>query len=278
MRCLLVGPPRVGYGSGHTGGVTARFPVEVERFAVVQHEAAQIVLDELGMFTAVRGSGLPGTGLVKVADLTAKGSFCLLGEPGAGKTTALQGVVRGAVDVDRAPPGQDAVLWIPLGEVADSATFRERVTVRVLNSIAALRTRRLGGLTVVLDGLDECPVSGGGKVLAALLKDCFGAADVAGLRVIVGCRSAEYPQSVHEVLAGALGSFTRYELAPLTQRDVRELTASRGADADEFLREVARTRTGPLASLPLSLEGTHSRSMRPAERGLLGRGRGLYRR
>lgn len=225
-----------------------------ERFAVAQHEAAEVYLDGLGMLAAAGSSGILGTGLVKITDLAEAGSFCLLGEPGAGKTTALHAVVRGIRGVDGAQEGEDAVLWVPMAEVADSGTFRERITVPVLDRVPAAPAQPSDGLTVVLDGLDECPMSGGGKVVAGLLKQLLGRADVLRLRVLAGCRSAEYQQSVHEVLAGALESFARYELVPLRRGDVRELTASRGVDADEFLREVTRTGTGPLAALPLSLD------------------------
>jgi NACHT domain len=234
--------------------MAARFSVEVERFAVAQHDAAEIALDEMGMLAIAGSAGIAGTGLVKVSDLAHEGSFCLLGEPGAGKTTALHAVVRGVPDVDDARAGQDSVLWVPLAQVADSGTFRERVIRPIVGRVRATRAAQPTHLTVVLDGLDECPISGGGKVLAGLLKELLGNTDFSALRVLIGCRSAEYPQSVHDVLAGALESFGRYELAPLSRRDVQELAASRGADADEFLREIKRTATGPLACLPLSLD------------------------
>ncbi len=55
------------------------------------------------------------------------------------------------------------------------------------------------------------------------------------------------------MLAGAFPGFARYELAPLRRRDVLELATSRAVPADDFLKEVARTGTGPLASFPLTL-------------------------
>lgn len=239
---------------GHTGGVTARFPVEVERFAVAQHEATEVALDGLGMLADVGSAEILGTGWIRVTDLAEAGSLSLLGEPGAGKTTALHAVVQGIPGVNGAGTEQGAVLWVPMAEVADSATFRERVTVPALDRVPAARAVPPPPLTVVLDGLDECPIPGGGKVLAGLLKQLLGTVGASGLRLLVGCRSAEYPQPIHDVLVSALESFACYELAPLRRRDVRKLAESRGADADEFLREVARTGTGPLAALPLSLD------------------------
>lgn len=267
--------PRTRGRQRHTDGVTARFPVDVERFAAPRHDSAQVVLDDLGMLVAAGLAGVLGAGWLKVADLAETGSFCLLGEPGAGKTTALQGIVQGIPDADDGLAGQGAaVLWVPMAEVADSGIFRERVTDPVLDRVPARLATQQDMLTVVLDGLDECPIPGGGKVLAGLLRRLLVRVDVSRLRVLVGCRSAEYRQSVHEVLAGALGSFACYELAPLRRRDVRELAASRGADPDEFVAEVARTGTGPLAALPLSLD-LLLRSY-SAGRGLHGSAAGLF--
>jgi hypothetical protein len=235
----------------HTCKVNARFPIEVERFVVPQREGAEVRLDSLGMLMAPVSAAIPGNGLLRVTDLASAGSFCLLGEPGAGKTTALGTVVRDVPDVASTGPEQDAVLTVSLAEVTDLAAFRERVCAPALARAGASGG---GRLTVVLDGLDECPVPGAGKALAGLLRDFLGQVDATALRVIVGCRSAEYPQAVHDVLQSMLKPFGRFELAPLSRRDVAELASSRGVSAADFLAEVARTGTGPLASLPLSLD------------------------
>lgn len=234
--------------------MTARFSLEVERFAVAQNDAAEIALDDLGMLAAAGSTGISATGLVKVTELRNGGSFCLLGEPGAGKSTALHAVVRGIPAVEDARAGQDAVLWLPMAEVADSWTFREKIIAPVVDRIPATQHAHSAYLTVVLDGLDECPISGGMKVVAGLLRELLNKTNVSALRILIGCRSAEYPQNIHKVLASAMKSFGCYELAPLSRLDVWELAASRDAGPEEFLREVARTGTGPLASLPLSLD------------------------
>jgi hypothetical protein len=219
----------------------------VERFAVPGHWDAGVFLDDLGMLEAPGFViGQPG-GLVEVDALAEEGSFCLLGEPGAGKTTALEAIAG-------RPPGpdgarQDPVVFVPMAEVTDAAVFRERVIVPAIAGTSAG-----GRMALMLDGLEECPVPGAGKALAGLLKQLLQQADASALRLLVGCRSAEYPSRVHEVLTAAFPGFARYELAPLRRRDVLELTASNGVPAEDFLREVARTGTGPLASFPLTLD------------------------
>ena len=190
--------------------------------------------------------GQPG-GLVEVEALAEDGSFCLLGEPGAGKTTALDAIVGRLPGPDGAR--HSPVVFVPMAEVTDATVFRERVIVPAIAGTSAG-----GRVTLVLDGLEECPVPGAGKALAGLLKQLLQQADASALRLLVGCRSAEYPSRVHEVLTAAFPGFARYELAPLRRRDVLELAASKGVPAEDFLKEVARTGTGPLASFPLTLD------------------------
>jgi hypothetical protein len=218
--------------------VPVRFPVRVERFAVAGQRDAGAFLDDLGMLEAPGFViGQPG-GLVEVEALAGGGSFCLLGEPGAGKTTALEAIA-----------GQGRVVFVPMAEVTDAEVFRERVTVPAVAEISAG-----GRVTLVLDGLEECPLPGAGKGQAGLLRQLLKHADASAMRLLVGCRSAEYPPGVHDVLTAAFPGFARYELAPLRRRDVEELAASRAVPAEDFLKEVARTAAGPLASFPLTLD------------------------
>ena len=69
-----------------------RFPVRVERFAVPGQRDAGAFLDDLGMLEAPGYLIGQPDGLVEVEALAGGGSFCLLGEPGAGKTTALEAI------------------------------------------------------------------------------------------------------------------------------------------------------------------------------------------
>jgi NACHT domain len=227
--------------------VPERFPVRAKRFVVSGQQDAGVFLDDLGMLEAPGFViGKPG-GLVEMEALAGEGSFCLLGEPGAGKTTALEAIAGQLPGPDDA--GQAPVIFVPMAEVTDAAVFQERAIDPVLAGASAGRR-----MTLVLDGLEECPVPGAGKALAGLLRQLLRQTDPSALRLLVGCRSAEYPSPVHEVLAEAIHGFVRYELAPLRRGDVLELAASRAVPADDFLTEVARTGTGPLASFPLTLD------------------------
>ena len=232
----------------------ALFPVEVERFAAPAAPGMGMFVDDLGMLSPPGLSFHGDGGLTGIRALACAGSLSLLGEQGAGKTTALRSLIEGISRLDAAGPGQDAVLEVPLAEVTDRAAFREMITGPVLARIPAGAAASAGLLTLVLDGLDQCPLPGGARVFAGLLRVLIGGADTAALRVLISCRSADYPAVVDELLTGKLASFTSYELAPLSRADIRDLTASRDVEPDAFLSEVSRSGTGPLACLPLSLD------------------------
>ncbi len=214
----------------------------------------EFFLDDLGMLATPGLAGVRDSGLIGIRALVSAGSLSLLGEPGAGKTTALRSIISGISKLDVAVPGQDAVLAVPLAEITDRAAFRDVITGPVRARIPAGQEEPEGRLTLVLDGLDECPLPGGARAFVGLLREVLEQADTGALRVLIGCRSAEYPHVVHDLLTEALNSFTSYELAPLSRADIRELAASRGVEPTAFLSEVARSGTGPLACLPLSLD------------------------
>lgn len=133
---------------------------------------------------------------MEVDALADHGSFCLLGEPGAGKTTALEAIAGRPPAPDGA--GYGSVVFVPMIEVTDAAVFRERVITPV-----TAETSGGGRVPLVLDGLEECPVPGAGKALADLLRELLRQVGASAMRLLVGCRSAEYPPAVHGVLAAA---------------------------------------------------------------------------
>ena len=109
----------------------------VERLAAPSESDMGMFLDDQGMLAASSFAGQCDGGLTAIRALASRGSFSLLGEPGAGKTTALESIIGGIPELDAAEPGQDAVLVIALGEIADRAAFRELVTGPVLARVPA---------------------------------------------------------------------------------------------------------------------------------------------
>jgi hypothetical protein len=167
------------------------------------------------------------------ADLGSEASIAILGEPGIGKSTAIGELIRDDLSVN----------YVHLDEATD---------VRALDSLLALTTRApcVERATLVLDGVDECPLAP-----KTLVRRVVSAIDgLTDVRVIVGCRTADWPASLGESLLSALGSFDVVELLPLSAEDIVALASSRGADGANFLDAARRSGAGPLAALPLTLD------------------------
>ena len=220
----------------------------MERFAVPGQRDAGVFLDDLGMLEAPGFViGQPG-GLVEVEASRRRRVVLPAGRARRGEDDSPGGHRRRLPGPDGA--GQGRVVFVPMAEVTDAAVFRERVIVP-----AAAATSAGGRVTLVLDGLEECPVPGAGKALAGLLKQLLREADASATAAARGMPVCRLPAGAcTRCWPSAFPGFARYELAPLRRRDVQELAASRGVPAEDFLKEVARTGTGPLASFPLTLD------------------------
>src|ERR1022692_1583326 len=112
----------------HTCIVAPRFPIQVGRYARPVRPETQIFLDDLGLLAPFAFPGAATGGLVEAEALGASGSLCLLGEPGAGKTTSLRAMVSGLPGPGDAVPGQCAAVVVSLAEIPDRDAFREMVT------------------------------------------------------------------------------------------------------------------------------------------------------
>jgi hypothetical protein len=169
-----------------------------------------------------------------VADIPSETSIAVLGEPGIGKTTAIDELVH----------GDSPVVVIHLDEVTDVRLLEDQLN-RVRSS-----ANPGASATLVLDGLDECPIPA-----KALIRHVY---DVVrghpSLRVVVGCRTADWPVSFGEGLQSLPGGFEAFELLPLAREDVAALAAERGVDGDTFVRAVVDASAVPLATLPLTLD------------------------
>jgi len=80
------------------------------------------------------------------------------------------------------------------------------------------------------------------------------------VRVVVGCRTADWPAGLGEGLATVVGSFDVLELLPLSVEDIASLPGGRSVEAAGFLSAVRNAGPGPLFSLPRTVE-PHLRDM-----------------
>ncbi len=177
------------------------------------------------------------------------GLIVLCGEPAMGKTVALESCLATPVSHD----GQ-------LIKLAFRAIPNDRVFERQTIDSSTWTAWRTGTntLTLVIDGVDEGlqKIAGFIDYLAGLL----GSEPVERLRLILACRSAEWPMSEGEELARLWptveGEGPRqlvWELCPLRRGDVEVAAQTSGLDSSKFLNEIHRQQVASLANRPMTL-------------------------
>lgn len=178
--------------------------------------------------------------LVDPADVMEAGVLVLLGEPGVGKTTTFRSLVH---------ENDPDVIWIDGAELTQS-TVEERLG-RHLQSVSDVSRRRDSTLVVVLDQLDESPMV---RSLARYLRQQLVNADVPRLKLLLGCRSADYPAALTDALASSGMQVFLADLAPLTREQAEDLANSvQGVDGLALIDAAVEAGAGALASVPLTL-------------------------
>lgn len=176
------------------------------------------------------------------SDFASTPCLILLGEPGIGKTKALE-------EIAASESADFQILSVDLGEFSSD----DRLYRHVFES-NAFRSWLSGNyaLSLLLDSLDECRVPGIAKILSRELVRI----PIERLRLRLACRTAEWPITLEDALLSAWGKerVGIYELAPLTKTNVVEAATKLGLPADVFLDEVARIRAQPLAIKPVTLK------------------------
>jgi hypothetical protein len=172
------------------------------------------------------------------------GCLVLLGEPGLGKSTALQSEL-----TDPASEGE-LMLHVDLGATGQEQVLRSRIFG---SEIFQSWSQSEGTLRLQLDSLDEARLRI--EVIADLLLEGLQGVDVARLRLQIACRSADRHHRLEEHLAELFGSeaFAMFELLPLRATDVSAFAGDAGVDADSFTAEIVARNLVSLASRPLTL-------------------------
>lgn len=164
----------------------------------------------------------------------------LLGDPGLGKTTALDAAYRSAEAA---------------GEIV---SFLDLSTIETTHEIrAAIPSSAVDRVTLFLDSLDEGRLSI--KQLFNKLVPLFDGlpSDLQStLRLRLTCRSVEWTGKIDGDLKSFFGeeNVIVLQLAPLRRKDVRNLLLTEeGIDVDGFFEEVNRTHAEALAARPITL-------------------------
>ncbi|MFD3653242.1 NACHT domain-containing protein [Streptomyces sp. NPDC058620] len=219
------------------------FPLDDDGFLGSEHIVAPL------------GSEATAGLLVAPGDVACEGVTVLLGEPGAGKTSVFRLLVQGLPmwDDTFVPDGADRCVWVD-GPDLTAATWDEVLGshLRGLPSVAVGQgLPPSGNLTVVIDQADESELC---RHLPSYLKRCLKNRDVRGLRLLLACRTGDYPSGLTSVFREAFGGCSLVDLAPLSRSDAVALVESAGVGGEQLISEVVALRAGALASVPLTLE------------------------
>jgi predicted NACHT family NTPase len=174
--------------------------------------------------------------------------LALLGEPGIGKSSAMQ-TEKVSIDAKAQLLG-DQTLWKDLR----SYKSEDRLIHDLFNNPSFIAWNKSNyRLHIFLDSLDECLLRI--ETVAALLVEEFAKYPHERLFLRIACRIADWPSILESGLRQLWGknAVRVYELAPLRRRDVVEAASVEKLDIDGFLREVDYKEVMPLAIKPVTL-------------------------
>ena len=177
--------------------------------------------------------------------------LALLGEPGIGKSSALEDE---KASIERAISATgERLKWTDLKEYGDEGRL-----LRDLFEDSEFESWLSGDhkLHVFLDSLDECRIHVPTVVSLLSRKLREHEDQISRLQFRIACRTADWPRSLQEVCEKLWGkeSVGVFELAPLIRRDVVVAAQAEGLDADAFTEAIAQRSAQPLASKPITLQ------------------------
>ncbi len=174
--------------------------------------------------------------------------LALLGEPGIGKTYAMQSE-RQHMNA-KVKKKDEEILWLDLRSYGSE----DRLVHDLFESPSFVSW--VGGthqLHIFLDSLDECLLRIDN--LAALLIEELEKYPIKRLNLRIACRTADWPNGLEVGLKKLWGHdvVKVFELAPLRRKDAILAAKANELDHEKFLQEIDRMKAVPLAIKPVTL-------------------------
>jgi hypothetical protein len=185
--------------------------------------------------------------LVPFSVISAYPCLVLLGDPGMGKTTALQAECKRI----EATKSDYRTCWFDLADHSDEGTLRHQLFDN--KSIAHWKNDN-STLHLFLDSLDECQlrIETIAKSLIAELRGFDYPLDRLRLRII--CRTNGWDTTLEKRLKELFTTVGIYQLAPLTKLAISFEAAQRGLDYSSFINAIEDKGVVSLAVRPLTLD------------------------
>ncbi|MEB2307701.1 MAG: hypothetical protein OZ917_00110 [Candidatus Brocadiaceae bacterium] len=196
----------------------------------------------------LRDPGLYNPHVKSFESITSIPCLVLLGEPGIGKTYAMQ-TAQKAVSAEIKEKGEQVLNFDLRSYGSEDRLVRELFGGKIFSDWIEAEYR----LHVFLDSLDECLLRI--DTLAALLVDKLKEYPVDRICLRIACRTADWPGSLEEGLKQLWGgdALGVYELTPLRQEDVIDAAKAYNLDDNKFLQEIDQRGVVPLAIKPVTL-------------------------
>ena len=180
-------------------------------------------------------------GILPFQSLRSRKASLVLGEPGAGKSTALRDL-------------RDSIAPLGDGFTAHHLDLKEYSEADLRDAIAALPDVDLSHYSkhvLLLDSVDEARFQI--HTLVPFLARRLGPLIAAGWRVVATCRTAETVQAIDEFFE-SLEEGAVHVLLPLRESDVVAIAQGHGLDAGAFMAVVEQQSLHSLAAIPFTLE------------------------
>jgi len=176
----------------------------------------------------------------------------LLGEPGIGKSTAMEAACQYQDHKIKESRENAKILNLDLRSYDEAQRL-----IQDLFECEIFKTWRSGSgvLAIFLDSYDECLLEL--KKLGSLLADQLKKykSQIGRLHLRIACRTAVWPSFLGDELKKLYGdeAFGIYQLAPLRRIDVEEAAAQNGFDSDSFLNAVRDKNVISFSIKPITL-------------------------
>lgn len=223
---------------------------EWKRFFSKRGDEEPVLVEDAYLYNPENGDGYVNKHVVSLEDVESIPCIVILGEPGLGKSTALEDEeirLKTTNNLDMLAP-----ILKRMEEFSDEGELRRKV-FESQEWVDWKEGDKI--LPLLLDSLDEVRIHHV-KTASSVLTEGFRDVDKSRLRVRICCRTGDWPSYFTSDLIGLWGkhNFDVYRILPLREQDIREAIEKNQVKAEDFFLEIKNKEVQPFAAKPITLE------------------------